>query len=55
MEPRRIVTAARTDEDVSYEAGLRPRTFADYIGQPRVRENLAVAIAAAACGDVRPC
>ncbi|HWQ00015.1 MAG TPA: Holliday junction branch migration DNA helicase RuvB [Vicinamibacterales bacterium] len=47
MEPRRIVTAARTDEDVSYEAGLRPRTFADYIGQPRVRENLAVAIAAA--------
>ncbi|HXH07818.1 MAG TPA: Holliday junction branch migration DNA helicase RuvB [Vicinamibacterales bacterium] len=47
MEPRRVVTAARTDEDASYEAGLRPRTFADYIGQPRVRENLAVAIAAA--------
>ena len=35
------------DEDVQYEAGLRPRTLNDYIGQDRVRENLQVSIAAA--------
>jgi Holliday junction DNA helicase RuvB len=41
------VTAARVDEDVQYEAGLRPRTLDDYIGQERVRENLHVSITAA--------
>src|ERR671914_2594350 len=43
----RIVTASRVDEDAQYEAGLRPRTLDEYIGQDRVRENLQVAIAAA--------
>jgi len=43
----RLVTAARVDEDVQYEAGLRPRVLAEYIGQDRVRENLQVSIAAA--------
>ena len=38
---------ARVDEDAQYEAGLRPRTLDDYIGQDRVRENLQVSIAAA--------
>jgi Holliday junction DNA helicase RuvB len=47
MTEDRIVTAARVDEDVQYEAGLRPRTLDDYIGQDRVRENLEVSIAAA--------
>ena len=37
----------RVDEDVQYEAGLRPRTLDDYIGQERVRANLQVSIAAA--------
>ena len=37
----------RVDEDVQYEAGLRPRVLDDYIGQDRVRENLHIAIAAA--------
>jgi Holliday junction DNA helicase RuvB len=41
------VTAARVEEDAQYEAGLRPRVLADYIGQDRIRENLEVAIAAA--------
>ncbi|MEO7271223.1 MAG: Holliday junction branch migration DNA helicase RuvB [Vicinamibacterales bacterium] len=45
--PDRLVTAARVDEDVQYEAGLRPRTLDDYIGQERVRENLHVSITAA--------
>jgi Holliday junction DNA helicase RuvB len=43
----RLVTPARVDEDAQYEAGLRPRRLADYIGQPRVRENLEVSIVAA--------
>jgi Holliday junction DNA helicase RuvB len=43
----RIVTAARVTEDVQYEAGLRPRTLDEYIGQDRIRENLQVSIAAA--------
>lgn len=43
----RVVTGARVDEDAQYEAGLRPRTLAEYVGQDRVRENLAVAITAA--------
>jgi holliday junction DNA helicase RuvB len=43
----RIVTTAKVEEDAQYEAGLRPRTLNDYIGQDRIRENLQVAIAAA--------
>ncbi|MGB7218356.1 MAG: Holliday junction branch migration DNA helicase RuvB [Vicinamibacterales bacterium] len=47
MTDPRLVTAARAEEDAQYEAGLRPRVLADYIGQDRIRENLEVAIAAA--------
>jgi Holliday junction DNA helicase RuvB len=43
----RMVTAGRVDDDAQYEAGLRPRTLDDYIGQDRVRENLTVSIHAA--------
>src|SRR6187455_354545 len=45
-DPTRIVTASRVDEDAQYEAGLRPRTLTDYIGQERVRANLQVSITA---------
>ncbi len=41
-----IVSAGQLDDEVQYEAGLRPRTLNDYIGQDRVRENLLVSIAA---------
>ena len=47
MTDERLVTPARVEEDAQYEAGLRPRRLADYIGQPRVRENLEVSIVAA--------
>jgi holliday junction DNA helicase RuvB len=47
MNESRIVSPGRGDEDAQYEAGLRPRTLADYIGQDRVRENLHVSIKAA--------
>jgi Holliday junction DNA helicase RuvB len=47
MSDSRLVAPARADDDVQYEAGLRPRTLNDYIGQDRVRANLEVSIAAA--------
>ena len=47
MTDNRLVTAGRAEDDAQYEAGLRPRTLDDYIGQDRVRENLQVSIAAA--------
>ena len=46
MATERIVSSVRAEEEVQYEAGLRPRTLDDYIGQDRVRENLTVAITA---------
>ena len=47
MQDPRVVSGRGADEEAQYEAGLRPRTLDDYIGQDRVRENLHVAIAAA--------
>jgi Holliday junction DNA helicase RuvB len=47
MTDPRLVVASRVDDDAQYEAGLRPRTLTEYIGQKRVRENLTVSIAAA--------
>ena len=47
MSDPRTPTAVRIDEDVQYEAGLRPRTLNDYIGQERIRDNLHISIAAA--------
>jgi Holliday junction DNA helicase RuvB len=47
MSDDRIVNPGRGDEDAQYEAGLRPRTLDEYIGQERVREQLHVSIVAA--------
>ncbi|CAN5633156.1 Holliday junction branch migration DNA helicase RuvB [soil metagenome] len=47
MSDDRLVTSVRVAEDAQYEAGLRPRTLDEYIGQERVRENLHVSITAA--------
>jgi Holliday junction DNA helicase RuvB len=43
----RVVAGGRVEEDAQDEAGLRPRTLNEYIGQDRVRDNLEVSIAAA--------
>jgi Holliday junction DNA helicase RuvB len=43
----RIVEATPVDDDAQYDAGLRPKTLNDYIGQDRVRENLQISISAA--------
>jgi Holliday junction DNA helicase RuvB len=47
MSEVRLVSPGRGEDEVQYEAGLRPRTLDDYIGQARVRENLHVSITAA--------
>src|SRR5215212_4285422 len=47
MTDDRLVNGGSQDDDVQYEAGLRPRSLDEYIGQDRIRENLQVAIAAA--------
>jgi Holliday junction DNA helicase RuvB len=46
MTDSRLVSATRVEEDAQFEAGLRPRTLDEYIGQDRIRENLQVAITA---------
>lgn len=43
----RVVAGGRVEEDAQYEAGLRPRSLNEYIGQDRVRDNLEVSIQAA--------
>lgn len=47
MTGDRLIVGGRLDEETQYEAGLRPRFLHEYIGQDRVRDNLAVSIAAA--------
>jgi Holliday junction DNA helicase RuvB len=47
MADRRIVSAAPLDDDAQFEAGLRPRRLADFTGQTKLKENLAIAIDAA--------
>ena len=44
---QRLVSAACVEDDASFELKLRPRRLAEFIGQPRVKENLSVAIEAA--------
>jgi Holliday junction DNA helicase RuvB len=44
---RRIVSGAQFDEDARIDASVRPKRFADYIGQSRVKENIEIAIQAA--------
>jgi len=44
---RRLVSPARRDEDVELDRTLRPRTLAEYIGQSKVKESLALFIEAA--------
>jgi holliday junction DNA helicase RuvB len=43
----RLVAGRRVEEEAQYDAGLRPRSLDEYIGQDRVREKLEVTIAAA--------
>ena len=44
--PERLVSAAPVEDDSSFELKLRPQRLAEFIGQAKVKENLAVAIEA---------
>lgn len=43
----RLVSAVQADDDASFELKLRPRLLREFIGQKKVKDNLAVAIEAA--------
>ncbi len=43
----RLITPKSTEDEVRFEAGLRPRTLHEYIGQGKAKENLQVFIDAA--------
>src|SRR5579862_9508209 len=45
--PERIVSGAAYEDDARLDASVRPKTLAEYIGQKRVKENIAIALEAA--------
>jgi holliday junction DNA helicase RuvB len=46
-ERERLVSAAPVEDDSSFELKLRPQRLGEFIGQSKIKENLAVAIEAA--------
>src|SRR5437763_3751957 len=47
MADPRIISAAAQEGDLQFEASLRPRRLADFTGQTKLKENLAIGIEAA--------
>ncbi len=47
IESDRLVTARASPEDIAIDRAIRPRTLADYVGQPTVREQMEIFIHAA--------
>jgi Holliday junction DNA helicase RuvB len=47
MREKGIISGAARDDERQWEAALRPKRLADFTGQPRLKENLAIAIEAA--------
>ena len=47
MPDRHVISGESQPEDLQFEAGLRPRRLADFTGQNKLKENLAIAIEAA--------
>jgi len=46
-EKDRIISASVLPDEQSYEYSLRPKRLTEYIGQQKVKDNLAIAIEAA--------
>ncbi|MBD3393617.1 MAG: Holliday junction branch migration DNA helicase RuvB [Chitinivibrionales bacterium] len=44
---RKTISGARSDEDAAFDASLRPQRFADFVGQEKLKKNLAVFVEAA--------
>src|SRR5258708_14017726 len=47
MRDKGIVSASALEGERQFEATLRPQRLADFTGQPKLKENLAIAIEAA--------
>src|SRR5258706_57185 len=47
MPDRQLVSGDAQDEDLQFEAGLRPRRLSEFTGQRKLKENLSIAIEAA--------
>jgi Holliday junction DNA helicase RuvB len=47
LDKDRIISAASVEDDASFELKLRPKRLQEFIGQSKVKENLAVALEAA--------
>jgi len=47
MSNRKVISGALDEEDKKFESALRPRRLADFTGQPKLKENLSIAIEAA--------
>lgn len=47
MSNRKVISGAPDEEDKQFESALRPRRLADFTGQPKLKENLSIAIEAA--------
>jgi Holliday junction DNA helicase RuvB len=46
-DPERLVSAARAEDESSFELKLRPRRLKEFIGQTKIKEQLAIALEAA--------
>src|SRR6516164_8398705 len=46
-EPKRVISGVAFDDDARMDASVRPKRLEEYIGQKRVKENIAIAIEAA--------
>src|SRR5271168_1706878 len=47
MREQGIVSASLREEEKQFEAALRPSRLADFAGQPKIKENLLIAVEAA--------
>ena len=45
--PSRVVSGAALEDDARLDASVRPKTLSEYIGQKKVKENIAIAVEAA--------
>jgi Holliday junction DNA helicase RuvB len=53
-DDERLVSTAPQEADTGFELSLRPKTLAEFIGQPKVKENLSIFLQAAK-GRGEPC
>ncbi|MGD8429968.1 MAG: Holliday junction branch migration DNA helicase RuvB [Ectothiorhodospiraceae bacterium] len=47
IEPDRVISGTSSTEDEAVDRAIRPRTLADYVGQPAVREQMEIFVHAA--------